>query len=166
MYSDSYRRSLLSKAHQAVIDLEWAIRSLSADKLSWRPAEGEWSAHEVLSHIRDIQRHVYGLRVRRILSEERPRLELFDETRWQAEHYDPRESAEAMLSHLRRNLEETLGIFERLPAEAWDRLGIHPELGPTTAEYWAFRMYAHAVEHLDQILDIHNALWGERYQSA
>lgn len=159
MYSANDRRSLLSKARQAVIDLQWAVRSLPSDKLSWRPAEHQWSAHEVLSHVRDVQREVYGLRVRRILSEEKPSLELFDETRWQAEHYHPQESAEAMLAELRRDLEETLGIFEKLPAEAWERVGIHPELGPTTAEYWAFRMCAHTVEHLDQILDIHQQLW-------
>ncbi len=45
-----------------------------------RPArEGEWSALETLTHLRDVVVHVHGLRIRRLLYEEAPVFADFDE---------------------------------------------------------------------------------------
>ena len=43
------------------------------------PREGEWSALETLTHLRDVVVHVYGLRIRRLLYEQAPLFADFDE---------------------------------------------------------------------------------------
>src|SRR5258708_16542870 len=71
--------------------LEEAIESLAAmpafvgaalaecgEAIRVRPREGEFSLAEHASHLRDLEREGYLVRVRRMLSEDRPELASFD----------------------------------------------------------------------------------------
>src|SRR5207247_759701 len=56
-----------------------AVEAASPGRFGQPPREGEWSALETLTHLRDVVVHVYGLRIRRLLYEDAPVFADFDE---------------------------------------------------------------------------------------
>ncbi|MFN8010780.1 MAG: DinB family protein [Holophagaceae bacterium] len=111
---------------------------------TWRPAEGAWSAHEVVVHCADSE--TYGAtRIRLVLAEAEPLIVGYDENAW-ARTFDYHacdvELAFRALEAARAN---TLALLRRLPDGAWGRLGRHSHSGPYSDADW-LRIYA---EHLE-----------------
>jgi hypothetical protein len=152
------RAALLARLEAVVNDLAWAMAQFSPEQLNWEPAPGEWSAHAVLAHLRDVEEQVYGLRVRRILTEEHPALADFDEGAWHAEHYNPKEPIKRLLAKYRAARQKELALLRAAPESAWTRWGTHPAYGKVRLDWLAARIYVHALNHLVQILQIKEKL--------
>jgi len=114
-------------------------------------AEGEWSPHQIVSHLCAVNREVYHLRMHRILDESNPLFEDFDEKAWMAAHYLPSVTMKALAAEFSKSCDEAAAWLEGLPAEAWERVGTHPTRGTHSLEWWAERMEAHITEHLAQL---------------
>lgn len=133
-------------------DGPWVVREALAGsseaELDARPPEG-WSAREVVHHLADSET-TSGIRLRRLLAEERPTLEAYDEAELARRlHYDrPIEASLAVLEAVRRASAE---ILERLGEAEWVREGTHSESGHYTVETWLEIYAAHAHDHADQI---------------
>src|SRR5688572_11324435 len=77
----------MSPEHRAIIDrmrssagvIRRAVETAPPDLFARPPREGEWSALETLTHVREVIVHVYGLRIRRLLYEDAPLFADFDE---------------------------------------------------------------------------------------
>lgn len=136
--------------------LDAAIEGVSPEESQFAPFPGKWTIREITRHLADTE-IVVGMRLRQIIAEDRPLMALFDQDLWAHRlHYnqcDPFDSA-AKFRVLR---EDISAILDTLPAEAFDRVGLHPERGAGTLGEWVTRFGAHVEKHAGQIRLIREA---------
>lgn len=146
-----YRKRMLVRFQATVFDLEHAVDALP--QRSWHmPLEpGGWSIHQVLVHLRDADAHAYLPRILRILAEDTPFVEDFDDSDWMAKHYNPNEPVGAILAEYRELRNKEIACLESMPADGWSRMGRHPTWGLRSIQWWVERSLAHCEEHLKQI---------------
>jgi uncharacterized damage-inducible protein DinB len=140
----------LDRMRQAPDEIAAAIETQPDDVLSRRPAEGAWSATEIVCHLRDIE-EFYLERVRLILSHDEPALLVLDPDRWADERQYRRHDivrAHAAFSIRRR---ETLAVLDALDIEQWDRAGLHRLRGRMTIRHIVHSWAKHDQGHLDQL---------------
>lgn len=141
-----YRAQLLQRiqsAAQEFCDLFTEV----PDPFSPLSSDG-WNAHQVAAHVRDVDKHVYGLRLRRAVAEEHPVFENFDGDDWIAAHYNPAEPLDKILNEFRESVAELVGWLSDLPPEAWSRPTRHEVYGEFAMQTWAERGLAHILEHI------------------
>ena len=124
--------------------LKTALSKVPADALQWRPAPGEWSAHEVVVHCADSETNA-AARIRYLAAEADPVILGYDEAEWARRfdyHSHPLAAALLLVESVRAN---TVPLLHRMSEDAWQRVGRHTESGRYAAEDW-LRIYA---EHLE-----------------
>jgi hypothetical protein len=130
--------------------LSAALAQIPSEAYQWRPAPGEWSAHEVVIHCADSETNS-AARIRYLLTEDDALILGYDEAQWANildYHALPLEPALATIAAVRAN---TVPLLQRLPETAWLRAGRHSDSGRYSAEDW-LRIYAEHLElHVDQI---------------
>ena len=150
-------RDPIAVLEQTPGELTRLVTRLTAEELARPESQGKWSMRHVIRHLADSEL-VWGYRLRRVLAEDRPRIEGYDQDRWADRlHYDQADVVECMtefralrVGHLR--LLRTLG-----PADK-KRVGVHSERGEESVEHM-MRMYAgHDTLHLKQLERIRAAL--------
>jgi hypothetical protein len=113
-------------------------------------AEGEWTPAEILGHVCDGAR-VWGGRMRRVVREEKPELESFDEGmalrvagyRWKR--------LEPLLAEFRIVSDDTLAFLRGLAPDDWTRVGRHPTLGRVSLGDLARIEMEHERDHARQL---------------
>ena len=144
------REDLIRRYEQGPARLKVALAKVRSEAMKWRPAEGKWSAHEIVCHLADSESNA-ALRIRYLLAEEKPLIVGYDQARWARVldyHAAPLEPALATVEAVRAN---TSALLKRLPEEAWSAVGEHTESGRYTADDW-LRIYAeHMEKHSHQI---------------
>lgn len=144
------REELIRRYEQGPARLKTALAGVPPEAMKWRPAEGKWSAHEVVCHLADSESNA-ALRIRYLLAEEDPLIVGYDQARWARElDYDsaPFAPALAVVEAVRAN---TAALIRRLPPEAWAASGKHTESGKYTAEDWLSIYAEHMEKHSGQI---------------
>jgi hypothetical protein len=130
--------------------LRETLPGVPPEAMKWRPAEGEFSVHEIVCHCADSETNAYS-RIRYLLTEEKALIVGYDPDVW-AREFDyenhPLEAALATVEAVRAN---TAPILRRLPDEAWAKEGTHTESGRYTAADWLRIYSAHLEEHIAQI---------------
>lgn len=111
--------------------------------------DGEWTLHQIASHTRDVEKVIYGARIRQTLNEDNPQFKSFDADGWMAEHYNRDEALTGILDELSTNVNELCKILRDLPRESWSRLSRHETIGgDLSLQLWVERGLAHIEEHL------------------
>jgi hypothetical protein len=114
--------------------------------------DSNWNVHQIAAHTRDVDKLVYGLRVRRTAVEENPEFANFDGEAHMAAHYDPKESLSELLNGFVENVEALVELLRALPPEGWSRLSSHSTLGRgLTLQTWVEKNLAHIEEHLETV---------------
>lgn len=146
-----YRVKMIERLERAAQEFCDACLARSASaKLA-----GEWNAHQIAAHTRDVAERVYGERVRRTLSEENPMFENFDADVWMAAHYDQSEPLADILAAFLKNIKGLCETLRGLPQEAWSRESRHEASGGgLTLQLWVERDLAHIEEHLKTLQSI------------
>src|SRR3972149_1829955 len=67
--------------HAGAAALRAARAAVPAEALRWRPAPGEWSAHEIVCHCADSETSAYA-RIRLLLTEPEPPIHGYDQDAW------------------------------------------------------------------------------------
>ena len=98
-----------------------------------RPAEGEWSAVEVVGHMID-KMQIWASRVERILAEDHPALPGYDQVALVRDHDYQHADPDVLFEHLRLACERYASLVERVPTSALQREGMHEEFGPMTIQ--------------------------------
>ena len=146
----SERAQLIQRYADGPARLERAIATVPAEARQWRPAPGEWSAHEVIWHCADSETNA-AARIRYVVCEPDPLVLSYDENVWAVAldyHGQPLPPALATVRAVRAT---TALVIRTLPEEAWRREGRHTASGRYTAEDW-LRIYAeHLEKHTRQI---------------
>ncbi|MBE3111710.1 MAG: DinB family protein [Acidobacteria bacterium] len=147
----AYRQRLLERHAAQVSDLRARLAGWPDDRVRVAPRIGEWSAHQVAAHLRDVEVQAYIPRVHRTLAEADPSLADFDAEAFMAGAYDPAEPIEQIVEDVeqaRQGLRRVLALDDGL---AWSRTGRHPALGRRTVQTWVERAVDHFEEHLQQL---------------
>jgi hypothetical protein len=133
------------------------VAGLPPSELARPEAPGRWSMLHVVRHLGDSEL-VWAYRFRRILAEDRPRIEGYDQDQWADRlHYDRADATEA-ITELRALRTGTLRLIRALDASDLRRVGVHSERGEESIEH-QIRMYAgHDVLHLNQLARIRDTL--------
>lgn len=141
-----YRTRLLNRFESATSEFCAACR---AAKDPFAPVEsGEWNVHQLAAHVWDVDKQVYGLRIRRILEEQRPSFDNYDADAWFLSNYDLSVPLEVMLTELENRIAEIVPVLRSLAPEDWNRLGHHQVQGDFTLQTWVERGVGHLEEHL------------------
>ncbi|MFQ5961916.1 MAG: DinB family protein [Candidatus Methylomirabilales bacterium] len=119
----------------------------SPDSITRRPASGKWSIHENLAHL---GRHheVFLDRVRRILTEDKPRLARYraeEDPEWPEWPSMPTEEVLRRLTMLRGEL---ITRVKTLSPDQLSRIGVHPVFGEMTIPEWIEFFLVHEAHHL------------------
>ena len=111
-----------------------------------------WNVHQLAVHTRDVDKLVYGLRVRRTAVEENPEFPNFDGEAHMRENYKQGEPLSEVLDELVSNVEALAGLLRALPEESWSRLSRHTTLGGgLTLQSWVEKDLDHIEEHLEAV---------------
>lgn len=141
----------LRKSMRAVPDvLRALVASLDLGAVRRRPAEGEWAAVEIVAHLADGEDWALR-RVKRMLAEDEPELEPFDQAALAIEsRYIDLDIAEQM-QRFERLRAEHLAILDGLDDAGWRRIGLHGEHGRMSVELYESHVAAEEVDHLAQL---------------
>ncbi len=117
------------------------------------PHSGDgWSAAEVVAHLADTE-VLRGWRFRRIISEDAPVVESFDEEAWaRAFRYEERDLTTS-LATLEINRRSNLELLRLAGESALDRTWQHPQRGPLTLGDLVNHTSDHDLTHLRQIME-------------
>ena len=149
-YSKSERDALIRRYEEGAGKLAGAWAKVPPEARQWRPAEGKWSAHEVVVHCADSETNA-AARIRYLAAEKEPRILGYDQAHWaQALDYHslPAEPALETVKAVRAN---TAPLLRRLPESAWEKVGTHSESGTFGSERWLEVYAEHLEKHTGQI---------------
>ncbi len=155
--SKTGREHLIQQYADGPARLEAALAQVPAEARQWRPAPGEWSAHEVVCHCADSETNA-AARIRYLVCEPEPVVLSYDESAWAVTldyHGHPLEPALATVRAVRAH---TTALVRRLPEAAWAREGRHTASGRYTAEDW-LRIYADHLENHARQIEGNVAAW-------
>jgi len=147
---NEYRMSMLQR-------LEEAAKAFRTEALAvkdpFAPLDKDgWNVHQIAVHTRDVDKFVYGLRVRRTAVEDNPEFLNFDGEAYMATHYDSKESLSELLNGFVENVEALIELLRALPIEGWSRVSSHSTLGGgLTLQNWVEKDLAHIEEHLETV---------------
>src|SRR5215831_12644395 len=127
-----------------------AIQGQSEAVLARRPDARNWSAVEIVCHLRDSE-EIFAERMEQIVAMDvDPRLIVTDPDRWAEDRQYLANNAERALGAFRRRRAETLKTFGDLTVAQWGKGGIHPVLGRITLDGFLAVMAWHDDNHLAQ----------------
>ena len=143
------RANLLDRFRTGYADVEAALAGISETELDHPAPDGGWTAREVAHHLADSEATAY-VRLRRLIAEDKPAIQGYDEPEYARRlHYD-RPSAPS-LAVLRGVREASLSLLESLAPAEWERSGTHEESGAYSVEDW-LKIYAnHSHDHANQL---------------
>jgi hypothetical protein len=132
-------------------ELELLIKDLSASQLKARRTPDEFSIAENLCHLRDIEIEGYQVRIKRILTEDRPALADVDGGRLAVERdYNSQPATEA-LTEFRRARFENLQALQGIDESQLRREGTLEGVGAVSLEKLILLMHEHDEDHLSDL---------------
>jgi hypothetical protein len=138
-YRDGYRavRAALDGVTEAGLDLPPA-------------APDSWTARMVVHHLADSEM-MSAMRLRRLIAEDDPRIEGYDEPTFARRLFYDDRPIEPALAAVAAARDTTLQILERMSQDQWAREGTHTESGRYGVEDWLRIYAAHCHDHAAQI---------------
>ncbi len=160
----TYRAELLSRLRQASDDLAWAVRGLAGNQARFTPAGGEWSIHEHLSHVFDMEQEVCLPLLRWATVPDM--LDPLDYSRkeWHERRYRPDQPLAEIMADIGRIRDEELAIFRGIGDIEWARWRTETRWGPLTCQWIAELMYRHVLDHLQGIMALRQEIHLESHR--
>jgi uncharacterized damage-inducible protein DinB len=140
-------RDLIEKYEDGGRRLAKAVEHLDRNDLIAVPIPGKWSIQQLVIHLADSDL-VLTDRMKRVISENRPTLQAFDENLWVKNLHYELQSAPAAIELLALNRKMMTDVLRLLPDEAFARKGVHTERGELTLE----QLLQGSIEHIDHHL--------------
>jgi hypothetical protein len=146
-----YRRVEIIKTLRATpVVLRALVNGVDAGRLRRRPGPGEWAIIEVVGHLADTEERALD-RVRRMLAEDHPQLEPFDQAALAVQRRYLDLDLQAELARLEQLRGQHLAVLDGLDAPGWERTGQHGQHGAMSVELYETHVAAEEVDHLAQI---------------
>jgi uncharacterized damage-inducible protein DinB len=142
------QHELIDRYEAAADKVAQAIRNLTPEDLLAAPDPsanvGKWSIQQVVVHIADAEA-AFADRIKRIIAEDDPVLQAWDENKFVANLAYDKQSAADAAELIRLIRAQTSRIMRAAPAAALARKGRHTERGPQTV----IDVLNYAVPHLE-----------------
>ena len=145
----SDRAALMERYGAGADAAEAALAGATDDELDRRPADGGWTARQVAHHLADSETMAYT-RLRRLIADDDPIIQGYDEPTWAERLHYERPIAEA-LAVVRAVRTASLSLLRTLTPSEWERRGRHSESGPYSVDDWLRIYAAHCHDHAAQI---------------
>jgi hypothetical protein len=147
-----FLRACLDRAAAGPPAVRESCTGLTEEDARWKPGVGKLSVIEHLQHMADMEREVFGVRIRRVLTEDNPRLDPVDQDHLVEEDRIRDRPWADVLEEWAALRAENLRVVEQTTEAEWKRPVRHPELGDksTFADVVA-RWSRHDGDHLRQI---------------
>ncbi len=146
-----YRERLLKRYSSQAAELREVMAGFAGRMLGEPLKPGEWTPHQVLAHVWSAEEFALAPRVLRILSEDSPYLENWDEVAWMADQYDSETPVESLLEGFEAHRIENGSHLAAASPDAWSRTGRHPLRGVRTLQWWVEYAIDHTEDHLGQL---------------
>jgi hypothetical protein len=127
-----------------------SITGAAGSELDYVPEPGKWSIRQIVAHLADAEM-VAGMRLRRIIAEDNPRIEAYDQNAWATNLDYTRRKTSPALETFRRIRGENYELLKDLPAPVFEREGLHSERGPMSLRLLLQIIAEHAENHASQI---------------
>ena len=127
-----------------------SITGAAGSEVDFTPAPGKWSIRQIVAHLSDSE-IAAAMRLRRIIAEDNPRLEAYDQDAWANNLGYSRRKPSQALETFRRIRAENYELLKELPEAAFDRVGLHSERGPLTLKQLTRLVAEHAESHASQL---------------
>ncbi len=145
------RAELIDRLESSGQDLIWSIEQLSEDERMRPTGAGEWTVHQIASHLRDTEQQVFLRRTEWIFRQEHPVVENFDQEEWDRVHYDPSEPLRKIFSEFRAARRKVVKLLRSSSEKDWKNWAVHPEYGRISLDWLTLHDYYHTCEHIAQI---------------
>lgn len=126
------------------------LKGLSEKQLAKRPSEGKWSIKEVLAHLADGE-VISGSRMRFVAAQPRSTLIGYDQDLFVANLGIERVKTKALFEAFEAARALNVALIERLPEEAFARVGLHSERGEESLDMMVSMYAGHDFIHERQI---------------
>ena len=145
-------RTFIDDYEKAADKLILSLRGLQREDLLAFPVPGTWSIQQIAIHLADSEQ-VAADRMKRVIAQENASLLAWSENKW-AEHlrYDEQSAEDAgkLVELTRRQMAR---ILRAQRDEAFDRKGVHSEIGPISLKELLIRTNKHLEHHLKFLVD-------------
>jgi DinB family protein len=126
------------------------LTGVFGEETDFTAAPGKWSIRQIVAHLADSEM-VGAQRFRKVIAEERPALEAFDQDAWASNLDYARKQPKNSLESFRRVRAENYELLKNVPEAAFEREGVHSERGPVSLRQ-LLEIYAdHAESHARQM---------------
>lgn len=137
--------TLLDRMEDTMRRLTFVMVDFDDDELTEAPQPSAWSPIQIFAHMKASD-DLTTPRMAAMLTRDNPPLVSFDVDLWfQIAGYTDAPMDQTLMAY-RRHRDETLYQLRRLPAEAWERTGVHAKRGPLSL----FDVITTAVEHEEE----------------
>ena len=133
---------------------------LAPEQLHTAPQRGEWSANDVLAHLRACS-DVWGDYMNRIITQDMPSLRPVSPRTWIKKTDYCEQEFQPSLRAFTAQRTDLLAVLEALPPEGWSRWAVVTTVGriyERTVMNYAERLARHEREHVRQIEGIANTI--------
>ena len=144
------RATLIRRYCNGYSDVMNALDGIGEDELDFSHARGKWSSREIIHHLADSET-TSGIRLRRLLVEDQPMIQGYDQDEFARRLYYKNRPVEPSLLALRAAIESTAQLLERMSDADWKRYGRHSEVGEYSAERWLEIYSVHTANRANQI---------------
>jgi DinB superfamily len=144
------REEILKTLRATPVVLRVLVSGVDEGQLRRRPAPGEWAIIEVVGHLADTEERALT-RVRRMLGEDNPLLEPFDQKALAEQRRYLDLDLRGELDRLEELRRQHVAELEALDGPGWERTGRHGEHGELSVELYETHVAAEEVDHLAQI---------------
>lgn len=142
--------AVVARLKTANRDLLALVSGATPAQLNRVPGPDAWSPAAVVAHLADAEM-VYSVRVRLVLTSDRPYLAGFDEEAWAKRFSELEGDAKESMARWRLVREANIRLFESLDDAEWQLSGLHAERGEVTVLQIAGILADHDREHLSQM---------------
>ena len=134
------------------------VRGLTEEQLATAPAPGKWSIKQIVAHLADGE-VILGSRYRFAAAHERPPIAGYDQDLFVERLGVENTTTEELLADFELARAVNLGLLQRLPEGALERVGIHAERGEESIAKMVAMYAGHDRVHLEQIETIRVGLF-------
>jgi hypothetical protein len=131
--------------------LREAVERVPAQDVRTPPAAGGFSVVEHVWHLADLEAEGYGVRIERLLAEDRPALPDFEGDRIARERRYRERSVTEGLAAFTAARADNVARLRGVPEEAWERDGVQDGVGPVCLQDVARMMAEHDAGHRAEI---------------
>ena len=151
------REKMIERYSEGYAEVLKSLEGFPKNHLTTHPLEGKWSACEIVHHLADSEM-TSAIRLRKMLAEERPAIQNYDEADYAVRLKYNGRPIEQALEALRGARASSAELLRTLSEDDWQREGSHPEHARYSVEDWLRIYAAHAHNHAAQIRRLREAL--------